>query len=99
MTNLALADGHSLYTPSKFEWLVVEMDAITGSYSFYNNHFMISLGTAGRDIVVINVSYSAEVDRSNMNRAISIVRKTLETRAKEPGWKWLKIKENVILVD
>ena len=90
--------GGGPYTPTKLEWLTVELN------SGYRSDFEES-GDVGQiersfvhdqmDTIIVMIQYSGEVPRSHINRMADLGRKVARNSAKRRGWDWIKVEEQV----
>lgn len=89
--------GNKPYTPTRLEWLALEMNAsdrktaterLPWRVSFVPNH--------KEDAILIFVLYYPSVNREKMNKDIERRILITKTTAKKYGWEsWLKVQEKV----
>ena len=90
-------EGGKPYTPSRLEWLAVELQA------YYRVDPKLDLGfsidffpSENEDAILIYVIYFPNVNRQLMNMSINSARKRISMIVKSRGWSsWLKVKEQV----
>ena len=93
-------EGYKGYTPSRLEWLAVELNAshrvdLHGSLDY----LMTFVPIEKSDTILIYVRYLRSVNREVMNLNIDSVRKVIDMIAKRHGWYWLNVKENIQLAN
>jgi hypothetical protein len=89
------SSGSDAYTPTKIEWLVLELRASAQKYRIIEDGFSILPVAADSDTVELFVQHRAAVDRAQMNAAINTLRDRIEQRKRWRGWKWLKVREEI----
>ncbi len=97
----SLKEGMKPYTPTRLEWLAVELNAM---YRYEMNDlkgFMLTfIVLMDENTILIPVQHSMKTDRQAMNIGIDAVRYAVNKTAKSKGWdSWLKIKEEIKLID
>jgi len=92
-----LREGSKPYTPTRLEWLVVQLNAEDpGGSDLVSGMDLSYVALADQDAILIYVRYYPSVDRELMNSAIDFSRKYIGLEAKSRGWdSWLTVKENV----
>lgn len=93
----SLLEGAKPYTPSRLEWLALDMEVRsrpeTSEGSGFSMHFV---PLEDSDTIRIDVRYSPTVNREIINISISAAREMITIHSKANGWtSWLKIKEDV----
>lgn len=86
------------YTPTKGEWLAVDLNATFRSDNLIQTGLSISYGyDVFEDTVVIHVTYvPSKIDRAIMNKHIDAARNAVKSVAKLHGWdSWVKVKEDL----
>jgi hypothetical protein len=92
--------GWKPYTPSRLEWLAVELNAGLRTDATEANPYSLSLvPLENEDTILIYVLYHPTVNREVMNIAVDTARKAISTTAKTHGWTWLKVRERIELAD
>lgn len=93
--------GKQPYTPSRLEWLAVELNVnMRISFLGGNHHSLDLVPIEAEDAILIYVRYSPNVNREEMNKNIDTARKVIQLRAKKHGWDgWVKIKEDIEMVE
>lgn len=88
--------GSQPYTPTKIEWLALEMNSDLRQDASADSPFLLSVVQVDHETLMIYVRYLPTVDREIMNGAIDTARKVIMMGAKRYGWdKWVKIRERV----
>lgn len=89
--------GNQPYTPTRLEWLAVELNAGLRVPLSEETRFSIDFVPLGKeDAILIFVRYLPTVNREVMNMSIDTARKVISINAKSYGWlSWLKVKEDV----
>lgn len=102
-TNL---EGSRPYTPTRLEWLAVELNAQTRKDMTAESEYAIEFLPFGKeDAILIYVTYLPSVDkvpegRQGMNLAVETARKVISIKSKSRGWSsWLKVKERIELAE
>ena len=91
-------EGDKPYTPTRLEWIAVEMNAhhkvsFTDNYDFD----LYYLPLKKEDTILLSVHYNPEVNRKLMNANIEGAKRVLYEEAKKRGWTWLKIEERLVM--
>lgn len=90
-------EGAKPYTPSRLEWLAVELNA--GSrvpLSVENGYSMDFVPLENENTILIFVKYLPSVNREIMNMDINTSREIIAMESKARGWSsWLRVKERV----
>jgi hypothetical protein len=92
-TEKAGGPGFVRYTPSRIEWLALELQAYYGDTSFGNERHKVNFLVDGDDTIIIVVHYLSGVDREQMNKRVESARRIIGLSARNRGWNWVKIKE------
>jgi len=95
-----LPEGAKPYTPTRLEWIAMEMEA--GSrIDLERDEFMMDfVDLADQDAILIYVRYHPDVNREYMNLSIENAKHLIGLKAKQRGWdSWLTVKEDVKMVD
>ena len=95
-----MLEGSKPYTPTRLEWLAVELNAKHRTDQLRSNGYGYSIcfvPLAKEETILIAVAYSAhETNRELMNISVDSAREMVEMTAKARGWDgWLKIREQV----
>jgi hypothetical protein len=90
--------GTKPYTPSRLEWLAVDLNASTRMDELETKgYFLKFVPLANKDTIMIYVGYMPNVDRVSMNIGIDAARKVIKINAEAKGWQdWLRVEENLI---
>lgn len=98
MSNL---QGIKPYTPSRLEWLALELNAeMRIDFLMDSNFSMAFVPHEKEDAICIYVRYNPNVNREIMNMEINAARENISRKAKYYGWSsWLKIKEDTALLE
>jgi hypothetical protein len=90
-------EGAKPYTPTRLEWLALEMNAESRRSVTAENPFTLEfVAISDEDTIVIYVQYVPSVNREILNRAVDSARKIVAIRAEGLGWaSWLKVKEKI----
>ncbi len=94
-------EGWKPYTPTRLEWLAVDLNATRGVRLTLEEGFAVRFDPIEKeDCILISVLHFPTVNRKAMNTEIEWSRKIILTTAKRYGWdKWLKIKEDIQMVN
>ncbi len=92
-----LPAGAQPYTPSRLEWLALELNAEQRiELSEESGFAMTFVPVENENAILIFVRYLENVNREIMNTNIDTARKVISMKAKSHGWdSWLKVKEDV----
>jgi len=98
-SNSTLGEGDKSFTPTRLEWLVLEVNTLS-RVDFTSGHkFGMEVQGGGPDTVLVFVRYQPTVNREVMNTAIEGMRREINSAAKRHGWEsWVKIREDVKLL-
>ena len=90
-------EGVKPYTPSRLEWLAVELNAnLRVSMSVNNGYLMSFIPIKKEDAILIYVRHLPNVNREVMNISINSAREVISIKTKQYGWNsWLKVREDV----
>ena len=90
-------EGAKPYTPSRLEWLAVELNASLRVSMSVNNGYLMSFAPIKKeDVILIYVRHLPNVNREVMNISINSAREVISIKAKQYGWNsWLKVREDV----
>ena len=90
-------EGSKPYTPSRLEWLAVELNAnLRVSMSVNNGYLMSFVPIEKEDTILIYVRYLPNVNREVMNISINGAREVISIKTKQYGWNsWLKVREDI----
>lgn len=93
----AVLQGTAPYTPSRIEWLTVELNAFARLETLDTDRFRLAFTLKpNEDKIVIQVRYLPEVERANMNSAIDAARNVVNILARQHAWDaWLRIEEDL----
>ena len=96
---LSKLEGWKPYTPSRLDWLAVDLNASGRIQLTNNNGYLLSyVPIANEDTILIYVKYMRDVNREAMNISIDSARKVIKMKAKSYGWdNWLKVREKIEL--
>jgi hypothetical protein len=91
-----LNEGSKPYTPTRLEWLAVEMNSVMRVSLLEKDYSLDFLPNDKEDTILIYVRYLPSVNREAVNMQIDTARKMIEIYAKSHRWSsWLKIQEDV----
>ena len=91
--------GMESYTPTLLEWIVLDFNAnYRVDFSAYSD-YEIGFIAKYPDTIVIFCSYPENVNRALMNKNIAHVRKLIERYRDKLGYKWLKLEEDIQLLN
>src|ERR1035441_7635624 len=92
-------EGSKPYTPTRLEWLAVDLNARMRRDMTAENEFtMAFVRLEKEDAILIYVDYLPSVDRQRMNQTVDTARKVIAVESKGRGWPWLKVKERIEMV-
>lgn len=90
-------EGSKPYTPTRLEWLAVEMNAnarIAGVMEY--SHFdMTFVPIANEDAILIYAVYLPTADRGAVKTSVDAAKSVMATLIKSHGWNWVKVKERI----
>jgi hypothetical protein len=92
--------GTVLFTPTRSQWLILNLEAMFRSPAIGQSGFGIDFARSAEDseTIVILVRYAPNVSRPEMNAAIDRARNAVQLMANYYGWQdWVKIKEDVAM--
>lgn len=92
-----IREGSRLYSPTRIEWLCMELNAeskeeLTNPPG-YSKHFTYSGNDP--DTVIVFVRYLPTTDRELLNAVVNNAKQLVELKAKNRGWTWVKVREDV----
>jgi hypothetical protein len=89
--------GLKPYTPTRFEWLAVDLNAslrIAGIME--SSHFDMSFTPLeNEDAILIHVVHLPGVDREAIRSSVDYAKAYITARIKMYGWSWVKVKEKI----
>lgn len=93
-------EGWKPYTPSRLEWLAVELNATCNvPFSKDPGYSLALIPIEKEDAIMIYVNYFPNVNREIMNINIDYVRDIIAIKTESYGWStWLKVKEQIQVV-
>ena len=96
-TELSKLEGWKAYTPTRLEWLAVELNAGSRTQLTASNGYLVAFVPYEKtDTIVMFVRYTTNANRQAMNTTIDGARKVIQMIAERRGWdKWLKVREDV----
>lgn len=96
-----IPEGMKPYTPTRLEWLALELNANYKQDMNDSEGYMIGFVALEKEnTILIYVSYNKQTRRELMNRGIDHARTIVEKEARSRGWdSWLRVKEEVKLLD
>lgn len=94
-------EGSKLYTPTRLEWLAVDLNArMRRDVSAENEFTMAFVAVESENAILIYVDYLPSVNRQVMNLAVDTARRVISMESKSKGWSsWLKVKERVEMTE
>jgi hypothetical protein len=97
-TKLEKLEGFKPYTPSRLEWLAVELNAYARTHLSSETGFSITfLPLLDADTIMIYVLHLPNAGRAALNVAIDNARNEISRTAERHGWEsWVKIKERIV---
>jgi hypothetical protein len=99
--NRQLPEGARPYSPTRLQWLAVDMEARMGQKLSMDDGFSIDfVGLDTENTILLYVRYLPSVDREILNGSIETAKKVISVTAKSEGWSsWLKVREDVKMVE
>ena len=95
-TSAYASKGSEGYTPSKLEWLAMEMNVMSKTEASTSGIYMAFVGIERSNEILIYVRYHPSTDRELLNLQINNAKELIHKKATGYGWtSWLKIKEDV----
>lgn len=90
-----VAEGMKPYSPSRLEWLAVELNAMYRTDMTSDTYFSITfISLENSATILILVQYGKEVNRELMNNAVETARHCLNKTIKAQGWgNWVLVRE------
>jgi hypothetical protein len=96
----ATLEGSRPYTPTRLEWLAVDLNArMRHDMSAEKEFTMAFVRIEKEDAILIYVDYLPSVNRQRMNQTVDTARQVIAIESKGRGWPWLKVKERVQMVE
>ena len=97
----SIPEGMKPYTPTRLEWLAVELNAMYRiDMNDLEGYMLTFMPKETENSILIFVQPTRQTNRKAMNRGIGSARKLIERNAKSRGWSsWLKISEEIASVD
>jgi hypothetical protein len=94
----SVTEGSILYTPTKLEWLAMDLNMRYRKDLLDSKGFSIHFRSSTlKDTVIIAVTYIDSVDRRLMKKEILKARDRIKMTSKEYGWDaWVKISEMML---
>jgi hypothetical protein len=99
-------EGSKPYTPTRLEWLAVELNSEMRKEPTELSEYLITFAPLPKeDAILIIVRYLPSVDRipesrQRMNLTLDTARKVIAIKAIGRGWSsWLKVKERIELAE
>jgi hypothetical protein len=91
--------GWKPYTPSRLEWLALELNAESRQEATSESPFMLSFAALEKtDTILIYVRYLPDADRGLINLAVDGARRLVDLKAKHRGWdSWLRTEAKLTL--
>ena len=90
----ALSPGLQSYTPTRLEWLELELQASSREEDFTNPGYSYSVDYLAKppDTIVVLAQYSKGTSAGLVDRAIEHCKRMVEKRASSHGWsEWVKV--------
>lgn len=101
--NPARSEGATPYTPTRLEWLAVDLQSLMGLDITTNPEgygITFASSSAEENTILIYVTYLPTVRRELMNGDLEEARKFIASYATAKGWSsWLKVKENIKMLE
>jgi hypothetical protein len=93
----AQPEGAKPYTPTRLEWLAVELNArMREDFGPDRDYALSFVADSKHDTIVILASYLPSVNREAMRVTINYARKAVSLLSDYRGWSsWLKVREQV----
>lgn len=93
--NARIPEGTIPYTPSRLEWLAVEMNARHRvELSEQSGYSMSFVPLEDRNTLAISVEYFPHVDQEVLDNAVNTSKKIISLTAETRGWSsWLQVRE------
>jgi hypothetical protein len=92
----AMSEGEKPYSPTRLEWLAVNMEAQMRIDLSDRDGFSLDFAAPpGQNTILIYVRYLPRVEREIMNARIETAKQVIAIAAKARGWSWLKVQEDV----
>ena len=98
---LSQLQGTKSYTPTRLEWLAVELNACCSIELTQANGYLITFIPIEKDdAIMIFVRYTSGANREAMKISIDSSREAIRLHAKNHGWdKWIHIQENIKIAE
>jgi hypothetical protein len=95
-----VTEGERLYTPTRLEWLALDMNARLRRDFSATSSFSMDFAPVMENTILIVVHYLPNVNRTAMNMSIASARKVIEIDTRARGWSsWVRIKEQVEMTE
>jgi hypothetical protein len=87
------------YTPTRLEWLAVEMNAYHRQQLTAEHPYMVTfVPLINDDTILIHVYYARSSDPVALNMALNGARKVLDITLHAKGWAgWVKVREQLVM--
>lgn len=97
----AIQEGMKPYTPTRLEWLAVELNASNRTDAYGLEGYALSfIPLEKENTILIYVLYSEYTNRQAMNIGIKAAHEVIESNLKSRGWdSWIKVRERIEMVD
>jgi hypothetical protein len=97
----SIPEGMKPYTPTRLEWLAVELNATNRTdLNDLEGYTLSFIAMEKENTILIYVGHTQKTNRQAMNIAINNARKIIEIYSKSRGWdSWIKIREKIELLD
>ncbi len=92
------ADGRDPYTPTKLEWLVLELEA-NSSIRDAVLHFSVHFLGKEPNTVLVEVEYDEQANAALMQKAIKESKRHALAMARARRWNWVKVEEMLVPPD
>ena len=90
------------YTPTRLEWLVLELNALFRHETPFGGEksgYTVTFVAKGHDTILLLLQHEAAADRRSINITMQSLRNAAKITAKGHGWDgWLNIKEEIYQV-
>ena len=92
-------EGNRPYTPTRLEWLAVELNAqLRVDLSESTGYMMQFIPVGNADTIMIYVTYLPSVNRDAMNITINNAKEVMAIETRSRGWSsWLKVTERIVM--
>lgn len=88
-------EGGEPYSPTRIEWLALELQAFYGDNSYRDDPYVVHFHHHGHDTIEVQLRYNGRRD-GGVERELQTAKEMVGFLAKQHGWQdWVKVTEDV----